>query len=68
MMEYFVVNRKFIEELLKENIKVNMPTIDWNFIENFVQAFRPVFCATNRLQNESLIIGDFFFIWLDARM
>lgn len=68
MLEYFVKNERFLRELLDGNDQVHISDEDWHFIKEYVQVFHPVYRATIRLQNESLTMGDFFFIWLECVM
>lgn len=68
MLEYFVENEQFLKELVEENNNVQLTGEDWTFIKDFVSTFKPVYNATVRLQDETLIMGDFFFIWLECEL
>lgn len=66
MLEYLDKNETFIRELIDGNDSVQLSEEDWLFIKEYVRVFEPVSYATLRLQNKSLTIGDFFFIWIDC--
>ncbi|XP_050093968.1 uncharacterized protein LOC126576706 [Anopheles aquasalis] len=68
MLDYFVKNEEFLRELIDGNDLVQLSEEDWQFLKEYCTVFEPVYCATVRLQNESLTMGDFFFIWLDCLM
>lgn len=53
---------------LKEDIEniadSNIPDADWNFIHQFLNAFRPLAECTDKFQREQYIVGDFYRDWL----
>lgn len=59
--------RQFITDLInRECFEISEEL--WQFIDQFVLTFKPVYTATIKLQQEQLIMGDFFKIWLECKI
>lgn len=56
-----------IKGYIKEN-DTNMPKVDWNFVNIFIQTFKPLVECTHKLQGEQYVIGDFYRDWLSCEL
>lgn len=42
--------------------------IDWQYIEDYIGAFKGAYDATLKLQQEQLVYSDFYKLWLELRL
>lgn len=68
MLFCLVENKTFFEEFFQNNPSIDFNASDWIFMENFCEAYKPIFIATKELQESHLIIGDFFKVWLNCKL
>lgn len=43
-------------------------TVDWQWIEEYVETLKPIWIATLKMQEEQLVLGDFFKIWMELKL
>lgn len=60
-----ILSQKECIENLDDAISID---IDWNFMENFISAFKPLADCTLKLQCEQYILGDFYRDWFSCEL
>lgn len=68
MIERLVEQRSTIEIIIENRNDVQIDVELWEFMIDFKTSFQVIFEATVKLQNESLIIGDFYKIWKECEI
>lgn len=65
----FVMLQKFLQfkEFCGANMKESLAEKEWDSIKEIVAALKPVYEATMKLQEEQLILGDFYAVWLNMK-
>ncbi|XP_061401907.1 uncharacterized protein LOC133337716, partial [Musca vetustissima] len=62
-------NKEFYINLAESHVEINIGEDVWQFIDQFIEGFHPLFILTKKkLQEEQLIIGNFFRSWLEAKI
>ncbi|KAI8126495.1 hypothetical protein CVS40_3302 [Lucilia cuprina] len=51
--------KEYVDHLSDKNITEP----DWNFINKFLKAFKPLWDCTNKFQFEQYLVGDFYRDW-----
>lgn len=57
-----------IIDIIQIDPNINISTEIWTFIDVFVNTFSPIHRATKMLQEQQLIIGDFYKLWLECEL
>lgn len=68
MVDSLCKHKSFYTTLLESNEMVQIPPVEWQFLEDFLNGFKPVFVATKECQEQDIIIGDFLKVWLKCQM
>ena len=63
MLEKLFKLRSFLED---QNIEQG--NLDWNFLEEYCNAFSPIYSATLRIQEKQLIPNEFYKIWMELKL
>ncbi|XP_065084689.1 uncharacterized protein LOC135706932 [Ochlerotatus camptorhynchus] len=67
MMQSFTEQENFFKELALQFPELDLSN-DWEFIGNYVQAFKPLYYCTKNMQSEHVSLPDFYLQWLLAVM
>ncbi|XP_055906354.1 zinc finger BED domain-containing protein 4-like [Eupeodes corollae] len=43
-------------------------TVDWQWIQEYVETLKPIWIATLKMQEEQLVLGVFFKIWMELKL
>ncbi|XP_055593713.1 uncharacterized protein LOC129744950 [Uranotaenia lowii] len=65
MMESFIKQKDFFIELGTQFPELDLSN-NWDFINDYVQAFRPIYICTKKMQSEHMSLSDFYMNWLIA--
>lgn len=68
MINCLKTQKEFIIDLISDDANFEITEELWNFMEKFQKAFSPLFIATKNLQEEQLMMGDFFKIWFECEI
>lgn len=68
MINCLTTQKEFITDLISDDANFKISDELWTFIDKFQQAFSPVFVATKKLQEDQLVMGDFFKIWFECEI
>nr|XP_029718201.1 uncharacterized protein LOC115260971 [Aedes albopictus] len=53
---------------MEENEDVAMTNEMWKFVKEFATVFKPAYIGTKKLQEQTLVMGDLMFLWLDCML
>lgn len=67
MLKHVLDNKQFYDEVFS-SCNPKLGKLDFEFIENFINCFKPVYEATLKLQENQLIYGDVYKLWLDVQI
>ncbi|XP_029734556.1 uncharacterized protein LOC115269892 [Aedes albopictus] len=65
MVQSFKIQRPFFEQLAAQFPELDL-TDHWNFIDNYYEAFKPLYICTKKMQAEHVSLPDFYMFWLMA--
>ncbi|XP_021701839.1 uncharacterized protein LOC110676825 [Aedes aegypti] len=65
MVEAFKTQRTFFEQLAAQFPELDL-TNHWKFIDDYYEAFKPLYICTKRMQAEHVSLPDFYMLWLRA--
>nr|XP_029715032.1 uncharacterized protein LOC115258770 [Aedes albopictus] len=66
LIHSFHVQRDFFEKLAEDFPELGLTNDNWIFIEHYVQAFKPLYVCTKKLQEKHVSLPDFYLYWLKA--
>nr|XP_029721843.1 uncharacterized protein LOC115263054 [Aedes albopictus] len=67
MLNYFKQHEEFYKDIGRQYPELDL-TNHWNYINEYVSAFEPVFVCTNKMQAKHVSLSDFYVHWLNAVM
>lgn len=68
MARSLLENKVFICNMTKNDKICRLTEKEWEFVENFVRAFKPVATLTSSLQSAQLTLGDFYLLWMRCKL
>ncbi|XP_021711843.1 uncharacterized protein LOC110680325 [Aedes aegypti] len=67
MLNYFKQHEEFYKDIGRQYPELDL-TNHWNYIDEYVSAFEPVFVCTNKMQAKHVSLSDFYVHWLNTVM
>lgn len=68
MLERLLEFKSFCSQMCNAHTFLSVPERIWTFMESFVSVMKPVKDATLCLQASSLLVGDFYGVWLKMKI
>ncbi|XP_062549754.1 uncharacterized protein LOC134214385 isoform X2 [Armigeres subalbatus] len=65
MVQSFKTQKSFFEQLATQFPELDL-TDHWNFVDNYYEAFKPLYICTKKMQAEHVCLPDFYMAWLMA--